>query len=113
MYLVDRAGVAPAAPILQGSAAPSCPARYWWTVRDSNPPPPRCHHGALPNELTALLLVLGVRFERTSLRLQRSALTRFANRADDDFVVNVVNVLTTAAHPDHLVTLGAVLAVHL
>ena len=28
--------------------------RIWWAVRGSNPRHPRCKHGALPAELTAL-----------------------------------------------------------
>ena len=41
----------------------------WWTVRDSNPPPPQCHCGALPNELTAH--VRGMLAARTELDVER------------------------------------------
>ena len=77
--MVESVGAAPTAPILQGSAGP------WSTPQ----------------------LVPGVGFDPTCPRLQRGAITRFANRANKYLPINVVDVLPSATHPDTLVTFGA------
>ena len=48
----------------KSDALPTWRTRYiWWTRQDSNPPPPACKAGALPDELLAQILASRQRLE--------------------------------------------------